>query len=727
MSPPTGSSRRITRALPALLILFAVAVSHDAQDTGRREAQAILVETPPQIDGRLTDEVWQLGIPIGELIQVEPHEGAVPSEASEIRVLYDADYVYIGLRFYDSEPDKIVATTRERDARLEGDDRFELVIDTFLDRRNAFFFQMNATGSKGDALISNNGQVFNKPWDGIWQGKSRIDEQGWTAEVAIPFKTLSFKQNLETWGFNIERRIGRRNEDARWTGADQDVRLFAISEAGNVHGFKNIQQGVGLDVVPFFVTNRENDREAGSKTLEGDPGLDAFYKLTPNLTLSLTVNTDFAEVEVDERQINLTRFPLFFPERRDFFLQDAGNFEFADLNRRGGVDLLPFFSRTIGLTDGEEVPILAGAKLTGRARDYNIGVLDVQIDEFEDQDSENLFVSRVSRNVGEQSTIGGIFTRGDPSIEQENYLYGFDANFRTTTFNDDKTLQASLWLLDTDTEDVSGDDAAFGASLNYPNNIWRWNLRFQEIQEAFNPGLGFVRRSDIKRYEGGITYQPRVNDTIRNLEFAVDTEAVFDTDDVLETWATEIQPFGLEFQSGDRGQVEVRLIHDELREDFDISDGIIIPEGEYDWTRFALEFQSADKRPVFVELEYGWGEFFDGNRTDYEAALGWQPGPLFRGSLEHEWNDVALEGGDFDTKLARLRASFSFTPELSWSNFVQWDNVSETFGVNSRLRWIPTPGHEMFLVFNETIDENDSSLVPIFQELAFKVSYTFRF
>src|SRR6185503_12292099 len=343
---------RIAAALLAACnTLAAQEPAGDLAPATRRSSWSTRVTDPPRIDGLLDDAAWQLATPIGELTQLEPELGVPCSEKSDIRFAHDDHNLYMMVRCFDREPDRIVNTTRTRDALLEVDDRVEIVFDTFHDRRNAFFFQINAGGSKGDALITNNGANFNKPWDGIWDGAARIDEQGWSAELALPFKTLNFADGQETWGFNVMRYIGRKREEARWANPSRDQSLFNIYRAGDLAGLSGIRQGIGLDVIPFFVSHWRNERESENKTLVGEPGFDLFYKLIPSLTFSLTVNTDFAETEVDERQINLTRFPLFFPEHRDFFLQDAGVFEFGLNNSGVGGDtaVIPFFSRRIGL------------------------------------------------------------------------------------------------------------------------------------------------------------------------------------------------------------------------------------------------------------------------------------------------------------------------------------------------------------------------------------------
>jgi hypothetical protein len=722
----------VPRPLAALMV---ASLPLGAQEPDRPRAVSTRVGEPPRIDGRLDDSAWQLATPIGELTQVEPELGVPPSESTEVRFVHDADHLYMLIRCFDSEPERIVTTTRERDAFLDVDDRVEIVFDTFLDRRNAFFFQINAGGSKGDALVTNNGADFNKPWDGIWDGAARVYAQGWTAELALPFKTLNFAPGQETWGFNIDRYIGHKREEARWANASRDHSLFNVYRCGELAGFAGIHQGIGLDVVPFFVSHWRNERDedgdgeadgSGEKTLLGEPGFDLFYKLIPSLTFSLTVNTDFAETEVDQRQINLTRFPLFFPERRDFFLQDAGVFAFSSDD--SGV--IPFFSRRIGLSaEGEEVPILAGAKLTGRAGDYGIGVLDVQTDDMDELDGQNLFAARLTRNVGRQSTIGGIVTHGDPEGEGDNAVYGLDLTHRASVFEDGRDLVTSGFLLlaDADSAGDLGVRSAFGLEVSAPGDLLAWSLGALEIQERFDPALGFVPRTGVRRYAGAIEYQPRpAIQSLRQLEFGLGTEVFTDTDGALETWSTTLQPLGFLFEAGDELRLEVVHVQDEPLEDFTVSD-VLIPAGEYEDTFGRLGFSSAEKRAVALGLQLEAGEFFDGDRQSYAAELTWHPGPLFDGLLHYSFNDASLPNGDFETHLAILRANFSFTPELSWNNFLQWDTESDTIGVQSRLRWIPVPHQEVFLVFNETLEGDSSSSAPLFQELSFKVTYAIRF
>lgn len=698
-----------------------------AQDT-RPVGQATFTPEPPTIDGRLDDTVWQTAPPLGPLTEVVPQEGAVPRDATEIRVLFDGEAIYFGIRCFDSEPERLISTTMARDGFFDSDDRIEMILDTFLDRRNAFYFQVNPAGSKGDALITGNGQTFNKPWDGIWNCKTSIDELGYVVEMAIPYKTLSFEEGLGTWGFNLDRYVGRRNERHRWANPDRNFSLFRIFQAGDIEGLHGMHHGIGIDVAPFLVTRHLDARgNAFDEGWDHEVGLDAFFKLSTNLTASLTINTDFAETEVDERQVNLTRFPLFFPERRDFFLQDAGCFEFSNL----GSNLIPFFSRTVGLSAGQPVPLRVGGKLTGRAGDYSLGLLGVQTDSLDGLESQDLFAARVSRDWGPQSNFGAIVTQGNPAGTGDNSVVGLDANLRTSSFLGDHQLTGNLWAIASESEGLSNGQSAFGAAMAYPNDRWNWSWQAFEIQENFNPAMGFVPRTGIRRYDTEVGYYPRPGHHIRQWQFEYSSSFVTDLEDELETGEVELQPFGLEWESGDEFHVRLSRTEERLGNPFEISDGITIPSGSYGYWDYRLEYLSAVKRELSVEARVTLGDFFDGDNLTYELDWLWQPGPELTASLRYEHNDISLPAGDLQVDVASLQLSQSFTPDLSWSNLLQWDSESRTFGLNSRLRWIPEPGQEIFVVFNESLDEPIGSpsgdLERVFEELAFKVVYTLRF
>lgn len=707
--------------MPALPAAFAAPGDQES----RPEARVARTAQAPVIDGVLEPEIWASAPSIGPLTQVEPNQGSAPSEATDVRFLYDDDNLYVAIRCYDSEPWKIVATQAARDAQLDPDDRVELIFDTFLDYRNAYFFQMSPAGSKGDALLSGDSTDFNKPWDGIWEGKTTIDAEGWVAEMAIPFKTLSFAKGSTTWGFNINRTIKRKNERLRWASPTQDARGHQSSRAGNLVGFHDLRQGVGLDVVPFGVADWSKDYRApgNDEDFDADGGADIFYRLTPNLTASVTLNTDFAETEVDERKVNLTRFPLFFPEKRDFFLQDAGIFKFADLD----TDLIPFFSRRIGRGPaGDEVPIHAGAKLTGRQDGWNIGILDVETGDSIGAEGENLAVARVSKDIGEEWSIGAIGTRGDPDLDTENVVYGLDANFRTNAGLGGKRTTTSAWFLQSYTEHAAGDDTAFGASIAYPNDRWRWNLAAKQIDDNFRPALGFVPRTGVRRYDGELLFKPRIGGAVRQLSFGLEDSLVTDLDDDVETHVSTARVLGIDFESGDELSLKVEQTREVLDQAFAITPAVVLPPGTYDDTALRMELSTAGKRPISLSTNVTAGEFLDGESLRWFAQLSWRPDPLFNAGLEWEQNNIDFDLGDVETQVARVRLNFNFTPDLSWNNFVQWDSQSDEFGLNSRWRWIPVPGQEFFLVFNQ-VSENSGGVHDVSQGLAFKASYTLRF
>ncbi len=717
-------------ALAAVLAALLPSSSGSGEETPTYEVARIPEGTPaPVIDGLFNDEAWD-GVPgIGPLLQVEPVAGAPASEETEIRICRDEVGIYFSIRCFDREPEAIRATQMQRDADLGPDDRVELILDPFLDRRNGFWFQIGAAGSKGDALISRNGSSFNKQWDGIWYGSARITAQGWQAEVAIPAQTLNFDAQGGTWGFNIRRHIRRRTEEVRWASPTPRIGFFTISNAGTIDGLGGLEQGIGLDVVPFGVANFDRDGTDGDEVMVGDVGLDAFWRITPETKLSFSVNTDFAETDVDSRRVNLTRFPLFFPEKRDFFLEDSGIFSFGITGgfRGNRSEVIPFFSRRIGIDDdGEEVPLLGAVKLTGRTESYGFGVMDVQTDSTRTLDGENLFTGRFSKNLLEQSDIGVIWTHGNPESGSRSDTYGADFNYRTDEFLGDSNLRFSTWVLRSDNGGVDADDLSYAAKVAFPNDEVDLALTATVVEKNFDPKLGFVPRAGIKKYAGRFHYNPRINTEIRRLRFWIDPVVITDGSNSVETARVSMSPLWAELESGDEFGITVVPQHEALDDPFDIADNVTIPADDYDFVRCRALFESSEKRPVSVDLEFTTGTFFDGDRNDAEASVEWRASRHAVFDVEYEWNDVDLPGGDFTINVGRLRATLLASPGMSWSSFVQFDDESDALGLNSRLWWIFEPGNEAFLVLNQGWDTADG-LRGTRTGLAFKFGYTFRF
>lgn len=697
-----------------------------------REITAVRVEKGPRVDGRLDDRVWELAPDGGPLVQADPHEGAEPTERTSFRILYDDEALYVGFWCHDSEPERIVAVEMARDGRLSADDYVAFVIDTFHDRRNGYQFRVNPNGARADSLISDNVNL-NDNWDGIWQAAATIDSQGWKAEIAIPFKTLSFDSRSDAWGFNVFRQIKRRAEKNRWMAARREISTHNVAEAGRLVGLRGpepgvgLEQGLGLDVTPYALGRYRHDFGSNSDVFSGDAGGDIRYRITPSLTSILSVNMDFAETEVDARQINLTRFPLFYPEKRDFFLEDAGIFGFGGIH----YSPLPFYSRRIGLTeDGARVPILVAGKLTGRESGFNVGALDALVDEHDDVGIRNAFVGRVSRNIFEQSSLGGIVTAGDPNSPDENVLGGIDFGYRTTTLLGDHVLQANAFGMGTYTENARNDDGlSFGAEVELPNDIYSARAEFYQVGEDFNPALGFAPRRGVRAYIGSLGYKPRTEsiEWIRNFYFSFSTSNFTDLSNDLETSYQSLYPLWVELESADQIFFNIVRQFDGPEDDFEISPGVVIPADGYWWTSYRAGFQSASKRPVEAGLYYSFGGFYDGEKDGYSAALDLKPWKHLTFVLAYSLNEVRLPGGDFNTQLASIRMKISFNPDMIWYHLVQYDNQSDVLGYNTRFVWEFRPGATLYLVFNQTAERESSRLSWLESELTAKVGMTFRF
>ena len=702
------------------------------------EIKAVYTATPPKIDGKINDEAWQQAAVISDLLQRQPNTGAPMSEPTRIMVLYDKNFIYVGMRCTD-DPKKITANELARDVSLANDDRVQIIFDTFLDHRNGYWFQIGPKGSIGDALVSENGAGFNKQWDGLWEGKAKIHDQGWDAEVAIPFKTLNFKPGQTTWGFKVIRHIKRKAESAYWPVANLNSYRFQISDAGLLTGLEGITKGIGLDIRPYAITGIDNP-ESDNKTFirNKNPlfniGGDIFYRVTPGIKAALTVNTDFAQTEVDSRQINLTRFSLLFPEKRGFFLDGAQYFNFGiagDRSNKYGKRNIAFFSRRIGLDpDGNPIPISWGAKVTGQAGKWNIGFQNIT--DRPNNQNRNFTVARITRNIGSQSYVGFIGTNGNALSDASNQLVGIDARLGTSKFRGNKNMALSAFAMKSFTEGLENRDMAWGAELNYPNDFLEFRLGHQEIGENYRAGIGFVPRVGIRENYGKVSVGPRPDKYgILQMKFKVGADFITDFDNQLLTREIRLTPLNIEFLSGDEIEITSKAKYEYLDEDFEIfpEDSITIGAGTYHFWRHSIELKSAQRRRVWFQPEYTGGTFFDGHRHDFVLAFGYKINtPLFVG-LEYEQNNVFLPEGDFEARVYRINANIFFSPDISLTNFIQYDNVSEDIGWQSRFRWILKPGNEVLFVWNSTSARNSIDdwfgIRESFNRL--KLNYNFRF
>lgn len=701
------------------------------------EVKAIFTEAAPKIDGITDDLVWENASSITELIQRLPNEGQPQTEDTEFLILYDHDFLYIGIRCAD-DPKKITANELARDVSLANDDRVQIIFDTFLDKRNAYWFQIGPKGSIGDALVSENGAGFNKQWDGLWQGRAKIHSKGWDAEIAIPYKTLNFKPGQKEWGVKFIRNIKRKSEVTYWPVANLDSYRFQVSDAGLLTGLDGITKGIGLDIRPYALTGVDNPPSENSNFIRNENpifnlGGDIFYRVTPGIKAALTFNTDFAQTEVDSRQINLTRFSLLFPEKLGFFLDGAQYFNFGingDRDNNYGKRNIPFFSRRIGLDpEGNPIPIVWGGKITGQSNGWNIGFQHI----WDRPDSNRKFtVARVTRNIGNQSYVGFIGTQGNGLSSVSNYLIGFDTRIATAKFKQNKVLAFTAFGMKSFTEGLEGKDISWGTEINYPNDFLSFRIGHQEIGENYRAGIGFVPRLGIKENYAEVAVGPRPDKYgILQLNFRAGADFISDFDNLLLTREIPLTPFEVEFISGDEFEISTVSQYEYLDEDFQIfpEESISIAAGEYNFWRHSIEFQSAQRRRIWFQPKYTWGSFFDGHRQDIEFAFGYKINtPIFVG-LEYELNKVFLSEGDFETQIYRVNANIFFSPDISLTNFIQYDNVTEEVGWQSRFRWILKPGNEIIFVWNSSSTRHPIEDRFEVQEsiTRLKLNYNFRF
>jgi hypothetical protein len=691
--------------------------------------KAVFTDSPPVIDGQVDDDSWNNASVVNEFYQRVPNTGAPVSEKTEFLFLFDHNNIYVGIRC-NEEPGGITAKELARDVSLGEDDRVQVIFDTYLDGRSGYWFQIGPRGSIGDAIVSENGKNFNKSWDGLWDGKAKITPDGWEAELIVPFKTMSFNKASDTWGLKLIRHIKRKSESSYWPATSLNADKFAVADAGRITGLANITQGIGLDVIPYL-TGGISRKQGAAPDPVFTGGLDAFYQVTPSMKAAVTVNTDFAQTEVDEIQINLTRFNLYFPEKRDFFLDGANYFSFGingDRENPQGTQMIPFFSRRIGLdSDGSPVAIKYGGKFTGQAGNWNFGLLHIRDDN--QWDNPGYSTIRVSRNFGSQSSIGVIGTNGNAFSEDGNSLAGIDLRLASSRFRGTNNFVYNIYGLKSFTSGLKGDDFSFGSEINYPNDLLNFRLGYLQIEKNFTPGLGFVPRKNIRDFYGGITLGPRPkNSPVLQVRTGVKYNLITNLENGNpETGQVDLNPVEITFLSGDIISLSSQFQHEAPEKDFNIFDTIVIRASKYNFWRHSVTLTSAKRRNIWVLTKVASGTFYSGHRTDWLIQAGYKICvPLFLG-LESDRRWVYLPEGNFIAQIYRINLNFLFSPNISWSNYAQYENQTETIGWQSRFQWIVKPGKEIFLTFNSPLIDPLERFNPEIYEARVKVKYTIRF
>jgi Carbohydrate family 9 binding domain-like len=698
--------------------------------TPRITAVRIERQDAPVIDGDLSDPAWRNAAVIEEFYQIDPVEGVTPSQPTRAYIMYDSKNLYVAVYAYDTEPDRIRRSQLQRDPALQDDDGIRVLIDSFGSFRDSYFFGVNPNGARSDALTENNG-AFNDRWNTIWRAKAKVVEDGWIAEFAIPFQSISFDPALDEWNLQIIRTIRRDNEEIRWSNIDQSRNRIDMTNPGRVSGISDIDNGIGLEVQAFATGVASRDWVLGETDVELTPSGNIFYKITPSLTGSLTFNTDFSNTALDTRQVNTGRFSLFFPETRDFFLQDAAVFEFGgNIFRRGPSNGLPFFSRNIGIVGGRPVDLIAGAKLSGKIGPANVGVISTRTGaaDASNIDGQYLSSARISVPVLSESKIGFVLTNGDPSGETNNTVAGVDFQYKKSNLFGKGTLTADFAHIRSYDEGVN--DAMTAAHISYRSQTWNTRLRLRDIGEDYAPKLGFINRPGIKRLDGRVfrAYRPNTK-LLRYAETGAFGNLVTDQsgqrqDELLGGWVF------LQNNPGDSVNVEYQHRVERINQPFNIAGEVPVNPGDYQWNRYGVNLSTSRSRMLGIGADVRWGGVYDGDLLELRTNMDFRPSKHFQLSTSYNLLQFKLPTGDVSVHIASINSTIAFTPDMSIKTEVQYDNISQSFTYFSRFTWEPVPEREIFLSFGHTALINRENFPRDFtslgSSLALRLGHKFR-
>jgi hypothetical protein len=710
----------------------------------RPVAGATRIGEPPIVDGDiLNDPIWA-GLPgIEGFWQITPNEGQPASERTVVKVAFSETTLYFGVICYDSSPGEIIVSDSRRDSPLENTDSVQIILDTYLDTQNGFVFGTNPAGLEYDGQVANEGQGtgsgnfggggrqtggsgggFNINWDGVWQVQSRVIDEGWTAEFAIPFKTLRYPANAEQrWGLNLQRNIRRRNETSFWAPLSRQFTIYRLSEAGTLTGLQ-IPQQRNLKVIPY-VLGQATTAHATDTIWKGDVGGDVKYSLTPSLTVDATINTDFAQVEVDDLQINLDRFNLFFPEKRPFFLENAGLFA---VGTSGQVEM--FFSRRIGIgPDGAVIPIRGGGRLSGKAHGFDVGFLNMQTaSEPGVTPANNFTVGRIARELPNRSRVGALFVNrvGTGSLagdDDNNQTVGFDGRWGIGRYG-----LVDGWIGRTRTPDRLGRDLAYRGGASYNSAKWRLGADYTEVQENFNPEVGFLRRTAFR--SGSVS-------AFRTVRFGENRFALHEwrphimgsgtwgiTDGLHESGRWHIDQH-FEWKNSTEIHTGMNLTHEGVRRSFEIAPGVFVPPGSYDHVEAQIVQRTNEGYWISVNNTLTAGGFFGGNRVSLTPTVTMRAGETFNAEIGISYNNVNLPWGDFNANLYRTRLSYSFTPRIYTQALLQYNSQTSLWSTNLRFGWLQDANTGLFVVFNDTQDVSEIEAFTLGRSLTVKFSRMF--
>ena len=689
-------------------------IDHDAI-RATRIATAIKIMEKITLDGHLDEQAWKEAPVASDFFQKLPRNGMPASERTETRFAYDENNLYIGVICFDTEPEKRLIKDLREDFDFGTTDLVQIFIDSLHDRRSGFTFVVNPAGAKRDSQVSTNGGA-NQDWDGVWDAKVSTGDHVWFIEFVIPFKTLRFSNAAsQEWGVNVSRRVMHLNEESNWAPVPIRFSGNQADMAGTLRGLENIHQGRNLKFKPFAVGGGTQLRTGALRrtTKDFDGGFDAKYSLTPSMTLDATYRTDFAQVEVDQQQVNLTRFNLFFPEKRDFFLENSGIFAFGAGARsfnQSGNNLVPFFSRRIGLSAaGTPIPIIGGARVSGKMANNDVGVLTMKTEELGSTPSNNYLVGRYKRNLLRTSWVGAIVTDRESSRPNDyNRVYGPDVHFQFW-----QKLEIDSYALRSETPGRPGKNMARNLLTSWKADEVTASAEYNAVEPNFNPEVGFVRRGNMSQYSGDLAWNPqlRSSEMIRNLKFGAAIDYFNNNDSgELETRTQELTT-GVQFENNGNINFGVNQTFDRLVLPFAIRTNTAIPVGDYDYRRYTVSFSTGTNRKLGLTGNTNWGEFWDGDNRAYTGGVNYRPNYHLNIDLSYSRNQVTLPTGAFTTGLVGARFLYGFSPRAFFNAFLQYNADTHQVSSNLRFNFTHHPLSDLYLVYNDRRDTMSGELL----------------
>lgn len=690
-----------------IIVILITCWKLQAQDTINNKLQAQFIDEPIKIDGNLNKLIWKNAVKISDFTQRELIQGAKSTEKTEVAILFSNDKMYVGIWCYDNQPKEIIAKENKRDFNYNIDDNFIFIIDTYNDKRNGFMFVTNPNGARADLQVFNNGGSTNIFWNGVWNVKTTVNSEGWFAEMEIPLYTLKYRADIkeQVWGINFERNIRRKREQVRWKAWNRNNRIEQVNLAGELHGLNQLSNKKFVEIKPYAIGGGER---ANSKIRPvGNLGGDVNYLITPTYRLNLTFNTDFAQVEADQQQVNITRFPLFFPELREFFLEGEDYFNFGF----GGNRIIPFYTRKIGLNEQRQtVPIIAGARILGKENRQTLGLMSLQTAETPSQLSTNYTTASWRQDIGKQSVIGAMTTH---KIDKNAWhsTTGVNGRYSTSKFLGNKNLDIGGAYIQSHEHDTTFNRQAYAyrAFVHYQNDFLTIFASNQKSPAAFNPEMGLMRRRDFKESFALINLKPRPKNWlkwIRQFDFVPTglTYTQYNTDNSVQSFEYQIRYLGFETKKGEKIGFDYKIMAEGLKDSFSISEGVLIPDSTYWWRQYEFEISTFTGRTLSMYNKFITGQFYDGKSLQTTSEVLWRANKHFNLLVRYNHNNVRLPSGSFQINLLSTRLEYAVNPMVFGSVLSQWNSAADEFSMNFRLQVIPKVGTDFYFIVNQIYD-----------------------